>query len=374
MGRAMLIICTGMLVILGIIGISTADQGKSLTQKAVKYANETTAQNAAHTAIQIAMQKVNEDDSWATTYDKSNTWTQTIDEATVELYVETNSDYSTNGYWEEDSLRITSKATYADGYESEVVSVYLKEPFSNLVPKFKGALSLALMKEEIKSLSIGGSSIINGNPPSGSGCSNMPGIAAMDESYADELEASGTVPDWSENKGVTGDPQLKYDSDLKYSPVDEMIARLKKSGNSKTISGQYSGSLGTQENPGVFFVEDYVKLTGKQDAGYGILVIRGDGGMGYEGELDLKGNFEFNGLVVFENAELFDGKGTPTINGSVLVGKRPQEESSTYENSIDIDISGNISIQYNCIAEKYAKMAAADAVKQNKYTRVVTYE
>jgi hypothetical protein len=363
-----------MLVILGIIGISTADQGKSLTQKAVKYANETTAQNAAHTAIQIAMQKINEDDGWATTYNKSNPWTHTIDGAQTSLYVETNSDYTTNGYWEADSLRITSQANYADGYESQVTSLYLKAPFSNLVPQFKGALSLALMKEEINSLSIGGSSIINGNPPSGSGCNNMPGIAAMDESYVEELEASGTVPDWSGNKGVTGDPQLKYDSDLKYSPVDEMIARLKKSGNSKTISGQYSGSLGTQENPGVFFVEDYVKLTGKQDAGYGILVIRGDGGMGYEGELDLKGQFEFNGLVVFENAELFDGKGTPTINGSVLVGKRPQEESSTYENSIDIDISGNISIQYNCIAEKYAKMAAADAVKQNKYTRVVTYE
>lgn len=358
-----------MLVVLGIIGISTGDQGKSLTQKAVKYANETTAQNAAHTAIQIAMQKINEDedDSWVKAHDsKDNAWEHTIDEATVELYVETNSDYSTNDYWEEDSLRITSRATYADGYESEVVSVYLKEPFGNLVPTFKSALQLATNDFTIESIT--GSASINGMANDTS-CSNMPGVAVLNDTDKKKVEDK-----MGGNAKITGNPAIGIDEDLTYEPVDEMIARLKKSGNAKFISGNYKGSMGTADNPGVFFVNEYVKLSGGLDEGYGILVVQGGGEMDYEGELDVKGNFTFNGLVIFENAEKLDGGGTPTVNGSVLIGKRPSEESTTTEDYTTIDIKGNMGLQYDCLAEIYARMAAANAVQQNKYTRVVTYE
>ena len=37
------------------------------------------------------------------------------------------------------------------------------------------------------------------------------------------------------------------------------------------------------------------------------------------------------------------------------------------DDSIDIDLGGNISINYDCEAEEYARMAEANAVKQNKY-------
>jgi hypothetical protein len=172
---------------------------------------------------------------------------------------------------------------------------------------------------------------------------------------------------------VEGDPKVATDKDLSYEPTDELIARLANTTSVQYLTGTTDQTLGTSSDPGVFFVEDNLKLTGKQDEGYGILVIRSDGEMSYEGDdgstLDIAGNFEWNGLVIFENAYNFKGRGTPTINGSVLVGN-----TSDYDGSIGIDLNGNIHLQYDCAAEEYAKMAAANAVDQNKYTRVVTLE
>jgi hypothetical protein len=43
MGRAMLIICAGVLISLGIVTISTSNQGRMLTQNTVNYAEYTMA-------------------------------------------------------------------------------------------------------------------------------------------------------------------------------------------------------------------------------------------------------------------------------------------------------------------------------------------
>jgi hypothetical protein len=120
-----------------------------------------------------------------------------------------------------------------------------------------------------------------------------------------------------------------------------------------------------------FFIEGKVRLTGQQSKGYGIMVIRSDASMEMEDpELSVAGNFEFNGLVIFENAYSFDGRGTPTINGSVLIGETDDHTGD----KIDIDLGGNININYDCMGEKYAKMAADGAVQQNKYTLLVSTE
>ncbi|MEX2585583.1 MAG: hypothetical protein WD315_04255, partial [Balneolaceae bacterium] len=86
--------------------------------------------------------------------------------------------------------------------------------------------------------------------------------------------------------------------------------------------------------------------------------------------LEVAGNFEWNGLVIFENAFSFKGRGTPAINGSMLIGNTDDYDGDP----INIDIGGNIEINYDCRTEDYARMAAAMAVEQNKYTRVVTTE
>jgi hypothetical protein len=99
------------------------------------------------------------------------------------------------------------------------------------------------------------------------------------------------------------------------------------------------------------------------------MVIRSGGTLEYEGTLDVAGNFEFNGLIVFENAFDFKGRGTPSLNGSVLVGN-----TSTNNDIIDIDISGNLNLQYDCKAEEYAQRASASLLRQNRYIRLNTFE
>jgi hypothetical protein len=373
MGRAMLIICAGVLVSLGIIGISTADRGKMLVKSTSKYANEITAKNAAHTGIQIAMQKISEDTTWAEYYGPGNAWTTTVNGVQDTIYVEyLNSNYATNQYWEDDSIRIVSKAgikTDQGVHKSTVTSVYLMAKFSNLVPNPPAALSIPTNQFVPN---FGGSASISGNDASGT-CSDKPAIAI--QNTAADTTKQNVQNEMANLKELEGNLET---TDLSYEPTDELIARLKATDGAKTISGNYKGSMGTADNPGVFFVEDNAKLTGGISEGYGILVIRSYGDMAYQDStgatVDIAGNFTFNGLVVFENAFNFDGKGTPTINGSVLIGHTQEFLDNNPTEVMNIDLSGNLHMQYDCKAQDYAKMAAANTVKQNKYTRVVTYE
>jgi len=365
MGRAMLIICAGVLISLGFVSLGTQSQGKQIIKNNAGYAEFTQAKNRAHTAIQMAFQEINQDPTWPDSYDSpNNAWTPEIEGQEVKLYI-TEYDLGTNF----DEFRILSSTAYGkdNSKSANIESVYTRSRI-DLVPKFKGAISLATNNF---TFSMGGSSSVNGNAPSGAGCSDdMPGIAVNDNNYVDDIEDN--LPNGNGNKGVSGDPAVAYDSDLSYSPVDELIARLKDLPDVQKVDGNYKGTMGTQDDPGVFFVEDYAKLTGGIDEGYGILVVRKGGEMAYEedgAELDIAGNFKFNGLVIFENAYNFDGNGTPTINGNVLVGN-----TDDYGSTIDIDINGNLHVQYDCRGEEYANTAAANAFKQNRYTRVVTFE
>jgi len=374
MGRAMLIICAGMLVSLGIVAIGTSNQGKMLTEKSVEYAQKTQALNASHTAIQIVMQEINEkgtenmDQAYVDDRNNNNSWTSsTVIGADINFSVEfLNNDWETNPYFEPDTVRLNSTAIYDNTYQAQVQSVYLIAPFSNLVPKFKSPLSIAT---DNFSINTDGSASISGNSPSAceDGDPNKPGISVLNSNLEDNVQSATSDID------IAGDPKVGVDNDLSYEPTDELIARLANTDGVNYLSGTTDQTLGTESSPGVFFVEDNLKLTGKQKEGYGILVMRSDGEMSYEGDdgstLDISGNFTWNGLVVFENAYNFKGRGTPTINGSVLVGN-----TSDYDGQIDIDLNGNIHMQYDCQAENYAKMAAASAVEQNKYTRQVSLE
>lgn len=367
MGRAMIIITSGVLVALGIFNISTSQQGLSLTQNTVNNADFIMAKNTAHTAIQMAMQHINEDDEWAERHDKNNTkftgpWQTVIDGSDVTLYTE----YAKHpDYWQPDTLRLISNAKRNE-LRAEVISLYYKQPFSSLVPTFEGAISLPTGFNTFTA--DGTAHDITGTAPSGTACEDKPAIVVNRSETKDALPT---------NLNTFGDPEISVDNSLSYEPTDELIERLSNTSGVEYLTGKLSGDtvdMGSPTDPGVFFVEDDLKITGGKIQGYGILVIRSFGDMEYVDEsgatLDLAGNFEFNGLVVFENAYSMDGRGTPTINGTMLIGNT----DLMGDDSIDIDLGGNISINYDCEAEEYAKMAAADAVKQNKYTRRVTTE
>jgi len=384
MGRAMLIICAGVLISMGFVVISTSNTGKMLTQQNVSYAEYTMAKNAAHTAIQIAMQKINKDTSWAKKHDYAKPWKTTVQGLPIELHIDLD---ESPDYWEPDELRFYSRAKYKNSHVL-VESLYLKQPFSSLVPDFKSALTFATTKDKFK-FEYGGSVKIDGNPPSDAGCSDLkPGITTIDADLNDfEKDGNAAI--------IAGDPEVTQDTTLSYQPTDQMIERLyntigqldgavklstssgsplNKSSLTPYGCGDNLQGLGCADKPGVFVVEDQLKITGGKIEGYGILIVRSDADMiaideSTGAELDLAGNFEFNGLVVFENAVNFGSAGTPTINGSVLIGN-----TNTLEGKMQINMTGNGTIQYDCRGENYAKMAAANAIQQLKYTRLVSTE
>lgn len=372
MGRAMLIICAAALIGLGIVGLGTANQGNLLTEKSAEYANEMTAKNAAHTAVQMAMQNINKDPDWVKNHDsEAEAWVEPdISGAKTTLYLEPLNDTENNDYWKVDSLRMVSKAeVYEESdnpFEATVTSLYLKEPFSTLVPPFGGAVQLPTGYGNLDTK--GNSHSISGNDQD---CGeSKPPITVHSQTTKDDIE----------NEGVNFDGEVEVDTTLNYQPTDELVKRLENSNNATTIgtAGQkttYGGSLGTADEPGVFFVEGEVKLTGGADEGFGILVVKNEAFMEYQhpdstNSVSIGGNFTFNGLIIFENADAFKSGGTPDVNGSVLVGDTNLEDDT----DIDITFSGNSSIKYSCKGEDYAKMAASNTVAQNKYTRIVTFE
>jgi len=365
MGRAMLIICAGVLISLGITGAGTKEQGQRITENNVGYAEFVQAKNRAHTAIQMAFQEMNKDPNWAEDHDESNPWYPEVEGQTVKLFIDYFHDNP--AFFGIDSIRIHSSTPYGTDLSkiADIESVYTRNEI-DLVPEFEGAITLA---SEYTKVTTNGSASINGN---NSSCSeNKPGIVANNsDAYYDADTGTSKLQD---KDAIDGNPPLKLDTSIQYDPTDELIARLAELSSVTKITGNYKGTMGTIDNPGVFFVEDEAKLTGGIDEGYGIMVVRTNGSLTLEEDgtiLDLAGNFEFNGLIIFENAYNLDGKGTPTINGSVLVGNT-DDYSGT---DLEIDFNGNIHFQYDCKGEEYANQAAAIAFQQARYKRIVTFE
>lgn len=359
MGRAMLILAAGAIIVFGMVQFGLLGQKKVLNEESAEYAMDYQAKNAAFTAIQLAMENINQDDSWNPT--KENKWTPIVDGVDVEFYYDIIGSGSTS--LDSDTIRVHSVGIIRDNAGSIIVSDSIISTFSksglHFVPTFEGALSIAT---DQFTFGMSGSSNISGVEKSGT-CPDKPAITVQDQASYDDVIAGAGADTTDITNGISIDPSVKY------SPVDELIARLAVSPGTVTISGNYKGSLGTADDPGVFFVENYANLTGGLATGYGIMVIRSGGTLEYEGLLDVAGNFEFNGLIVFENAFDFRGRGTPSLNGSILVGNTPDNNDI-----IDIDISGNLNLQYDCKAEEYAQLASANLLKQNRYIRLNTYE
>lgn len=375
----MIIICAGVLVSIGYVGFGTSQQMKNVVGSNSSYAETVKGKNAAHTVIQMAMREMDLDETWRDNYNsESNAWVKTVDDSEVHLWVDVIYDNPNNNF-DPDTIRVHSKAYYFDPVSEEqrttkIINTYLTSAIDEYVPDFEGALTFATNNVNFTA---SGSASINGTDGSGT-CSDMPAVSVPADSTGAKIknELDGS------NVEVTGD--VSTNPKLDYEPTDEMIARLKDSGNYTQVEGSYKGSMGTADDPGVFFVENDAKLTGGIEEGYGILVIRSNGFMSYEDstgtEVDIAGNFTFNGLIVFENAYSFDGRGTPTINGNVLVGHTTEymdqclETNTQQECNIDVDMNGNIHMQYDCQAEEYAKRAAANAVGWKRYVRISTFE
>ncbi|MFW6157256.1 MAG: hypothetical protein ACOC4S_00300 [Balneolaceae bacterium] len=367
MGRAMLIICAGVLLGLGYIGFGTSQQSRQIAVSNAGYADDVIAKNAARTAIHQAMNELHKDESWKDDKTESNPWIQEIENAEVHLYFETvYQETDPDRQYESDTLRVVSTAHYQDPVTDEqksrtVINVYGTSAIDEFVQSFRGATALATENIDVD---IPGPAAVSGSDASGN-CGERPAFVLTSEAIKSDLESD------LENMEAEGD--IEVDSLLDYRPTRELIERLRDHEGVTFLEGTYEGDMGTASDPDVFFVESPSQISSDLDDGYGILIFSEDGEIAMEdstGEkIPVAENFTFNGLNIFDNADELSGENIPSVNGSILF----MNDDGPFDDTA-LTLNENLLWQYDCEAEKYVKMAAAKFVPYSRYRLIASYE
>lgn len=341
MGRPLIYICAVTIIVLGILQLNLNGRHIQLIERTSSYANESQMRNSAHSGSEFALNELRGDPTWRNNFEP---FPVQLEYATAFVTIQ---DMTTNENLEEDQLRLISKVPFQ---RDSVQVIYTVDVVMGDIPEITGALNLTDSEFNIDLFS--NAFEIDGNDESGLDPIGIPGISVIDQESKDKIFDTNNEDFLNNITGSTGTPSIEVDENMDFTDMAQLILALE--ANATYLEGNYTRDLNTPDNPGVFFVEDYAKIAGNVD-GYGILVVRESGDLDLA-SLDLVGNFDFYGLVIFEDAWAFDGKGTATIHGAVMVGS-PDEESE-----VDIEIGGTLKILYNSWALEFARIAAQRGV------------
>lgn len=340
MGRPLIYICAVTIIVLGIMQININNRHIALAKRTAAYANGSEVRNLAHSGVELTLHKLRDDASWR---NNNKPYQVDLDYGVASVLIE---DKSANPSLGDNQLRLVSETSM--GSENTVLN-YKVEIVYPQIPNIPGALALT---DPNFVTNLFGSFNIDGNDESGLDKVGLPGISVIDEDSKQQILESGTENQLDQIIGNTGTPSIEVDQSMDFESLAFLISQLES--NAQYLSGNYTSNLGSKGNPGVFFVKDYAKITGNVN-GYGILVVKKTGDLDLA-TLDLKGTFDFHGLVLFENSWAFDGNGTAVIHGSVVVGA-PEGAPAT-----NIDLGGNLNIRYNSSSLEFAKEAAKKAI------------
>ncbi len=337
MGRAMLIIVTGLLISIGITQTSLFGGLGQMVNHSANMAEAVQAKNVAYMGTELAIRQMIDDPDWR----DGSSATFTVGGGSASVNVEE----TPAGL-----LRLHSNGTFNG--ESQQVTMLLNQEQSSSVPTFFSALGFIMSDPDKFNFSAGGSTTIDGHDISGQ-CADKPGVSV---NHSDDM---GTVQGgiWGAGK-VLGDPPIDVFDGLTMDDLSDLIDQLEPHGTVLSPS-QNQHNLGSKENPGIFVVNSNVRFAGNQNKGAGIMIVRNTGKIEVEegddsGAIEVRGGFEFDGLVIFENAMKIDGRGNAVIRGSVIVG-------NTHQNvpKFNADMGGGATINYDCSAQQYADLAAS---------------
>lgn len=344
MGRAMLLIVTGLFVIFGVIQLAVNNRHIQINNINVGYWNNSQARNVAHAGMESAFNKLAGDVSWRTGTTTPHTFVFGADTAFVFVLDNTMSGVTLgNGILE---LRSTGRVNGIDHETRAQLFV------TGGLPPVDAAMGIFT---ENLDFSIAGSAfLINGvdtNPDGTPGpIDPLPGISVNNAAAYNEIMTSvnstqkdriqGMEPDQESISSIGGTvdethPSLNYnpamDADLLEEFVQKAILNADATYTNFTASG--AGSLGTPENPQVIVVNGILDVSNA--TGAGVLIIT------ESGLLDARGNLDnYQGLIIVQGSADMT-RGNINIFGSMLFGgDNPQL-------AIDIDFRGNVNLQYS---------------------------
>lgn len=342
MGRSMIIIVMGVMLTIGITQTSIFSTMGSMDQKNVTYAENILAANIAHTAAEMAIRQLRNDPSC-----RAQNWEVSSSGGRAVVSVITVSS---------DTLRVTSTGSIND--QNHTVSYTILEAPFTLVPQFNAALGI--YTDNFILSTDGAAARLDGNDRSGT-CPPTPGVGVISEEGKLKVD-SGIHTE----ENIKGDPDGEakiLDETHDWDDVQKLIEALLPVAIPVT---DRMNPIGTIENPGVFVVDGKTRITGNT-TGAGIMIVRAGGDLFHEGGLDLSGTFEFDGLVIFEDAYELTAAGTPTINGSIMIG-------GNTSSVIPIQIKGAVQFNYDCSAQDLADKAFMNAASSMRFTTLSIFE
>lgn len=341
MGRAMLLLVSGLIIVFGVIQMSLNAKQQAMAEFNVQYANSLVARNTSNAGMEQAIHRIMEDPDWRTS---GTPWQLDIGDWTVSIVVD---DASTDASLAANQVRITASCVVAGVTERTIALLQQGEGLP--IPEVEGTMGIFT---ENLSLSVSGSAfLITGNDtdPDGGGGSgvSLPGMSVSSLAAYNEIMSSLNATQQSKVQGAGVSPSVQLDPTMDATALqtffDAIIANPDEyyPGN-HTASGV--GSLGTPEDPKIIVVDGVLDV--RNATGAGILIITENG------QLDARGNFDnYQGLILIQGSADMT-RGTINIFGAMMFG------GDNPSLQIDIDFRGNVNIHYSSMALQMAQNLA----------------
>jgi hypothetical protein len=331
MGRGLVIICTGMVFIFGMIQLAISNRQNVETGINVNYASWVQARNVAASGADVAIMELIRNKQWRPV---DGLLALQVGEFTADVSVIDNTIDATLGLRE---ARVISQATIGD--RTATVNALLRE--RSRLPKAEGAMGI--YSPDVTFRANGTAFLVSGTDGEEDEANQKYGIATGNANVynkvMDELKANQEV----QVQGKGGTPSVAEVED-RNEELKELIEWYYKIANETDLGTVYSDlhvttgtTLGTIEKPQITYVHNNMTVNGNA-SGAGILIV------GPEGYLDMTGggerNFNFHGLVIVMGKARVQGN--MDIQGTMLFGGTNP--------LIEITIGGNIEIKYSSAA------------------------
>lgn len=323
MGRALLIMVTGVFIVLGTFQVSFQNRMLVSDSETAGKAWRSAAYTNATSALETTAQRITLDPAWGV-----NGNSETIDFPEGSAFVEVHR----NG----NIITLNALSTVADAsVQIEAMYNWSSEAF---FPETNSAMGI---HSDNLSFNISGSAftitghdhLVDGTlDPDGT---SLPGIVVSNPDNLDVIDDALNDNQKNNITGSNGTPSLEY---KEYNTVDiDKVIELLSANADEYYTGDFtaqgSGSLGTSENPKIIIVEGTLDVSNA--TGAGVLVIKKGG------ELDVRGNLDhYEGLIIVQGAARLV-RGNINVFGSMLFGGEDPELE------IDIDLRGNVYIAYS---------------------------
>lgn len=294
------------------------------------YSNETTATlfereqalNVSRSGVNLAVSQLRQQKSWRAGYTNLATAGGTVTVGIVDLGL--------------DTVRITSVGTINNRTHTTVVDAKL----SSIFPTVESALTV--FGDSVHVSSSGKSFLIDGSDyridgtksanPSVHGLGVQSGESAQDVITQLETQSGGSIAENVQGKG--GAPSV---GTFNTSNLNDLHQFYKDRATIILPAGKYASNtvIGSLERPEILYVPGDLEWSGTI-IGTGILVV--------DGQLIMKGNIEWRGIVLAMSGDVtleLGGSGNPSILGTAWIGNKDPNKVT------DVKVNGNPSIRYS---------------------------